>query len=117
MGDNEELEILKQKLNESEQRCTALLTAAEEKHNAAEERHNASRQLLADALQALAMRGGGGGDGHVAAAAAAAVVAPNPEETRRERMTKLYTLLQKSQKVKTTKRVPMNHFANGLINI
>ena len=102
MGDNEEngynaeLENLKQKLNESEQRFTA-----------AEEKLNASQTLLTNALAALAA------GGHVPPA----VVAPTPEETRRDRMTKLYTLLQKSQKLKTTKRVQMNYFANGLIDI
>ena len=79
-GHDAELEDLRQKLNDSERRFTA-----------AEEKLNDSHNLLANALAALAAGG------------RAAAAPPSAEDTRRDRMTKLYTLLQKSQKIKDYK--------------
>ena len=93
MSDNEdtngsiaELESIKQKLSDTEKRF-----------NDAEEKLNASQTLLANAIAALAGAAAGAGEGHVPAAP------PSIEDIRREKVTKLYTLLQKSQKIKDYK--------------
>ena len=78
---NNELENLKQKLNDTEKRFSD-----------AEKRLNDSQTMLANALAALAVGGGG-----------PVPAVPTPAEVRREKMTKLYPLLQKSQKVKDYK--------------
>ena len=87
-GSNAELESIKQKLSDTEKRF-----------NDAEEKLNASHTLLANAIAALAgaAAGAGGGHGHAPAAP------PSIEDIRREKVTKLYTLLQKSQKIKDYK--------------
>ena len=81
-GSNAELESIKQKLSDTEKRF-----------NDAEEKLNASHILLANTIAALAgaAAGAGGGHGHAPAAP------PSIEDIRREKMTKLYTFLQKSQ--------------------